>query len=176
MASSQPSAGGSGLGAKPNILEPARSNGELVFPEFGSGMMQPTLTRTAGGHKQIAIYTTGGKTMAIKDDLVDTKLKLVEARTQTGFVELSSKIDRLTDTITLGLESVKTELSTVKSEMLTVKADNKYTRLTIVIAIITSVLAGIGALWVTQANLLSAFQTGILFQSQHSSTQSKPAN
>jgi hypothetical protein len=94
----------------------------------------------------------------------DAKLTTVEAHTQTRFVELGSKIDRVGDSVTALNSTVKSELGGVKSELTTVKADvkadNKSTRWTIVLAILTA----IGALWVTQSNLLSAFQTGLLLK------------
>jgi hypothetical protein len=93
---------------------------------------------------------------------VDAKLATVEARTETRFVELGGKIDRVGDSITAFNSAMTNELSGVKSELTTVKADNKYTRWTIVLAI----LAAIAALWVTQGNLLSAFQTGLLVKSE----------
>jgi hypothetical protein len=92
----------------------------------------------------------------------DAKLATVEARTETRFVELGGKIDRVGDSITVLSSTMTSELGGVKSELMTGKADNKYTRWTIVLA----VLAAIGALWVTQSNLLSAFQTGLLLKSE----------
>jgi hypothetical protein len=91
----------------------------------------------------------------------DAKLATVEARTETRFVELGGKIDRVGDSITVLSSTMTSDLGGVKNELMTGKADNKYTRWTIVLA----VLAAIGALWVTQSNLLSAFQTGLLLKS-----------
>ena len=88
-------------------------------------------------------------------------LDAVEARTETRFVELSGKIDRVVDSIASMRGEVSARLGQVERELTTVKSDNKFTRLTIVVAVVGSVIAGIAALWVTQANLLSAFQTGI---------------
>jgi hypothetical protein len=92
----------------------------------------------------------------------DAKLATVEARTETRFVELGGKIDRVGDSITVLSSTMTSDLGGVKNELMTGKADNKYTRWTIVLA----VLAAIGALWVTQSNLLSAFQTGLLLKSE----------
>lgn len=78
------------------------------------------------------------------------RLETVEARAETRFVELSGKMDRIVDA-----------LQTVRTELATVKADNKFTRLTIIIAVIGSAIAGIAALWVTQGNLLAAFVAGL---------------
>jgi hypothetical protein len=97
-----------------------------------------------------------------KREEFDAKLATVEAHTETRFVELGGKIDRVGDSITVLSSTMTSELGGVKSELMTGKADNKYTRWTIVLA----VLAAIGALWVTQSNLLSAFQTGLLLKSE----------
>jgi hypothetical protein len=92
---------------------------------------------------------------------IDAKLDRVEARAETRFVELSGKIDRLSDLVTSMTTNVGNQIAGVRSELVAVQADNKFTRLTIVVAVVASVLAGLGSLWVTQSNLLAAFQTGI---------------
>lgn len=92
---------------------------------------------------------------------IDAKLATVEARTETRFVELSGKIDRVMDSISAVGSHVSDEIGFVKGELAAVKSDNKWTRWTIIIALVTSLIAGIGALWVTQSNLLAAFQVGI---------------
>jgi hypothetical protein len=81
---------------------------------------------------------------------IDAKLAVVEARTETRFVELSSKIDRVADSIV----SLSGEIRTIKSE---VKEDNKLTRWTI----IGLGVAGLAALWLTQSNMLASFSAGI---------------
>jgi hypothetical protein len=101
----------------------------------------------------------------------DAKLTIVELRTENRFNELSSKIDRVVDSITVLNSTMASELGGVKSELMIVKADNKYTRWTIILG----VLAALGALWVTQSNLLSAFQTGLLLKSEQAApTPSAP--
>jgi hypothetical protein len=85
----------------------------------------------------------------------DAKLATVEARTETRFVELSGKVDRVGDAInalTLAVTTVRTE----------VKEDNKFTRWTFGVTLIASLIAFGAALWVTQGNMLSAFQAGLL--------------
>ena len=99
----------------------------------------------------------------------DAKLATVEARTETRFVELGGKMDRVGDSITAFSSTMTSELGGVKSELTTVKADNKYTRWTIILVFLAAIgafIAAIGALWVTQGNLLSAFQTALLLKSE----------
>ena len=86
----------------------------------------------------------------LSEKLIDQKLATVEARTETRFVELSGKLDRVADSIS----SLTTAVSTVRSE---VEEENKLTRWTI----IGLVIAGIGALWLTQSNMLASFMAGI---------------
>ncbi len=94
-------------------------------------------------------------------ELVDAKLAAAEARTETRieklggaievrFVGLDHKIDRLVDTVSV--------LSRTVGE---VRDDNKRTRNTVIGVVVASVLAGLAALWITQSNLLAAFQSGI---------------
>lgn len=100
-------------------------------------------------------FSTNGADMAeLTREELDAKLATVEARTETRFVELSGKIDRVADAVT----TLSTKLQV---EMDGVKEDNKTTRWTIVTTIVVAVLAAIGALWVTQANLLAAFTAGL---------------
>ncbi len=111
---------------------------------------------------------------------IDAKLAVVEARTETRFTELSGKIDRMADsisvlgsTIRIELEGVKSEIANVKSDIGNIKSDivdlrsdNKYTRWTIVVTVVASALAAIAALWITQANLLAAFSAGIAVRTE----------
>lgn len=104
----------------------------------------------------------------------DAKLATVEARTETRFAELSGKIDRVMDSIIATGNRVTEEIGFVKVEMAAVKSDNKWTRWTIIIALVTSVIAGIGALWVTQGNMLSAFQAGLSLKTEQSQPLQAP--
>jgi hypothetical protein len=81
---------------------------------------------------------------------IDAKLAVVEARTETRFVELTGKLDRVADSIATLAHSV----SNVRSE---VKHESNLTRWTIV----GLVIAALAALWVTQSNMLASFTAGI---------------
>lgn len=101
-----------------------------------------------------------GDTMADQTrEEIDAKLSTIEARTETRFVELSGKIDRVVDSI----NALTSAVTTVRIE---VKEDGKFTRWTVGVTIIASVIAFAAALWVTQGNLLSAFQAGLLLKSE----------
>jgi hypothetical protein len=94
----------------------------------------------------------------------DAKLATVEARAETRFVELSGKLDRVADSIT----SLTGAIGTIRTE---VKEDNKLTRWTI----IGLVIAGLGVLWLTQANLLASFSAGIaLHEAKPTASPSSP--
>jgi hypothetical protein len=83
---------------------------------------------------------------------IEARLETVEARTETRFVELSGKIDRLGE-ILAGDHGVIAQVNSLK-------VDNKATRWTVVITLITSVLATAALVMNVQANLLAAFQAG----------------
>ena len=53
-----------------------------------------------------------------------------------------------------------TQIGSMKAEMTALKADNRTTRWTIVITLITSIMAASALILSVQANLLSAFQAG----------------
>jgi hypothetical protein len=86
-------------------------------------------------------------------------------------VELSGKIDRVIDAVDrLNSDHLRTA-SEAKDEWRAVNQnitkDGRDTRHVIIGAIITSVLAALAAIWVTQSNLETAFQTGISLHDSH---------
>jgi hypothetical protein len=93
----------------------------------------------------------------------DAKLATVEARTETRFIELSGKIDRLSDAVSTFASNVRTQLADTRKE---VHEENVFTRWTVVIAVVTSLIGAIAALWVTQGNLLSAFTAGLILRTE----------
>jgi hypothetical protein len=93
---------------------------------------------------------------------IEAKLEAVEARTETRFVELSGKIDRLGEILT-GERGVLVEMALrmdTFAQMTALKADNRTTRWTVAVTMITSVLAAAALVLSVQANLLSTFQAG----------------
>ena len=83
---------------------------------------------------------------------MDARLEAVEARSEAQFVELSGKLDRLGEILT-GDQGVIAQMNSLK-------ADNKATRWTVMITMISSILAAAALVMSVQANLLSAFQAG----------------
>lgn len=105
--------------------------------------------------------------MPTEQELVDAKLSAAEARTETRIVELSGKMDRLTDLLT-------TSTVQLTQEVREVKADNKNTRWTIGITVVVTIIAALAALWTTQNNLIAAFSTGLgIHESQKTPTPPK---
>jgi hypothetical protein len=97
---------------------------------------------------------------------IDAKLTNVELRTENRFNELSSKIDRVVDAIGTLTSAVTTLRAEVKEARIEVKEEGKFTRWTVALTLIASLIAFAGALWVTQGNILSAFQAGLLLKSE----------
>ena len=90
---------------------------------------------------------------------MDARLEAVEARSETRYVEINSKLDQLRDAL-IGDHGFFKQMSELKIEVNALKADNKTTRWTIVISLITSIMAATALILSVQANLLSAFQAG----------------
>ncbi len=113
---------------------------------------------------------SGGAANAMAREEVIARLEAVEARSETRFVELGGKLDYLTD-ILIGdhglftqVKSLKADtlehINALKAEMTALRVDNRTTRWTIVITLITSIMAASALILSVQANLLSAFQAG----------------
>jgi hypothetical protein len=149
-----------------NISDRPRGENFVLHGLLRSENLPGAVYRTAQQRFQMAANDRDVVSGAVMTDPTreefDAKLTIVELRSENRFNELSSKMDRVVDSITVLNSTMASELSGVKSELMIVKADNKYTRWTIILA----VLAALGALWVTQSNLLSAFQTGLLLKSE----------
>lgn len=99
---------------------------------------------------------------------IDAKLQLNEARIDTKVAQLDAKIDRVTDLIASlrsdidrQAKATSESFSQVKSTLDSAKGDNRFTRWTIVVTAITSVIAVVGLVIAVQSSLLSAFQTGV---------------
>lgn len=112
-----------------------------------------------------SVNITSNKMPEVSREEIDAKLATVEARVETRFVELSGKLDRIGDAVASFHSSVEKNLSRLDGKFDQLRADlsndNKFTRWTIAGIFVGSLLAALGALWVTQGNMLASFQTGI---------------
>jgi hypothetical protein len=134
---------------------------ETRLPVDAGDMQQLTFVAVTYPMSEQIIGPNGAPMADPTREEIDAKLAAVEARTETRFVELSSKIDRVADAVGNLTTSVDKALRDVKRDLDDVRADNKTTRWTIGTTIVIALLAAIGALWVTQANLLAAFTAGL---------------
>ncbi len=94
-------------------------------------------------------------------DEIAARLEAAEARTETRFAQLSGSLDLRFANLGQQIDQITTSINRLVSEVQEVKADNKTTRMTTIVTVIASVLAAIAAIWVTQGNLLAAFQASI---------------
>jgi hypothetical protein len=110
---------------------------------------------------------------------VDLKLEAVEARTETRFVQLSEKMERILDAVdrsnsdhlrTAG--ETKDQLNAVNQS---IAAQGRDTRNVIIGAIVAGILAALAAIWTTQSILIASFQTGIPLHDIHSQPPPPPA-
>lgn len=93
--------------------------------------------------------------------VIDDKLDAVEARQDTKIAEVSGKLDLMFAEIkhqSGAFADLKSDVGELRTE---VREDYKGTRTTIIVTAIGSVLAIVALLYTSQANLLSAFQTGL---------------
>ena len=102
---------------------------------------------------------SGSRVDVMTREEMDARLEAVEARSETRYVEINSKLDQLRDAL-IGDHGFFKQMSELKIEVNALKADNKTTRWTIVISLITSIMAATALILSVQANLLSAFQAG----------------
>lgn len=92
---------------------------------------------------------------------IAARLEAVEARTETRFVVLDGKLDRLADSIA-ALNGSIAELKTTAGSISTEAAkENKSTRTTILVTVIGAAIAIVGLVYAMQGGLLTAFQTGL---------------
>ena len=167
-------------GARQANTAPISSYTSLSFwppsGRLGLTTSAPTVT-IAPAAEPTTRYESEGVMTGVTREEIDAKFEAAEARSETRFVELNNKIDRIADSIsslnsviTREVTNIRSDLSSLRGE---VKEDYKFTRWTIIGAIVASLLAAAGALWVTQGNLLAAFQAGIAL---HSEQPTPPGN
>jgi len=99
-------------------------------------------------------------------------LEAAEARTEARFSKLRGTLDlrfaNLDNKIDQLAETVPRLASDVVAGRAEIVAENKTTRWTIVAVVVASVLAGIAAIWITQGNMLAAFQASLAVKTSQS--------
>ena len=158
-----------------NEYRPNRASTQtgLSYAQYSSGAMKDDyshlIVKTVGEE----MTTPTREEIDSKLGAVDLKLAAVEARTETRFVELSGKIDRIIDAVDRSNSDHLRMANETKDELRAVNQnitkEGKSTRN----VIIGAVIAALAALLATQATLIIAFQTGISLHDSHS-TPPKP--
>lgn len=92
---------------------------------------------------------------------MSARLEAAEARTEARFAQLSGTLDVRFAHLDHKIDQMTESVARLAAVVQEVKADNKTTRLTIVVTVVASVLAGLAAIWITQGDLLAAFQASI---------------
>jgi transposase len=105
-------------------------------------------------------------------DEVAARLEAAEARTETRFAQLHGDLDLRFADLGHKMDQMVDSMNRLTSAVQEGKADNKTTRITIVIAVVASVLAGIAAIWITEGDLLAAFQASITMHPPSAQTSS----
>ena len=99
-------------------------------------------------------------------DEISARLEAAEARTETRIAQLAGSIDTRFATIDGKLDQINGSVGAlavaVKDARDDNKEDNRLTRWTVIAIVVATMLAGVTAIWVTQGNLLSAFQAGLV--------------
>jgi hypothetical protein len=134
-----------------------------------AGFTMASGTSIAGSTSYFSGTTTGKAHIPMSDgpsreetrEIINDKLGAVEARIDTKLVGIEGKIDLLAATMASSNNQVQAEVSRLTIAVGEVKADNKYTRWTIIITVVLSLIAAGSALWTTQSNMLSAFGAGL---------------
>ncbi len=93
---------------------------------------------------------------------IDAKLQAAEARTEARFVSLDGKLDLVLNQISGFNDQVRDLKAEIKNDVKElrseVRSENKTTRWTVFAIAVAALVGGLGALWTSQSNLLSAFQ------------------
>lgn len=110
-----------------------------------------------------SIQTKKGDAMAESPsrDEISARLEAAEARTETRIANLTGSIDARFLGMDHKLDKIADAVTALTDTVIGVKSDNKYTRWTIVVVVVASILAGLAALWTTQGNMLASFSAGL---------------
>jgi hypothetical protein len=92
---------------------------------------------------------------------IGARLEAAEARTEAKFAQLTGTLDVRFANLDNKIDRLIDVVGRLSSEVTRVQADNRATRWTIITVVVASVLAGLAAIWVTQGNMLAAFQASL---------------
>lgn len=124
-------------------------------------------------------------------DEIAAKLEAAEARTEARISQLSGNLDGRFASLDVRFASLDVRFASldhkidsladmvtnltmaVKESRQEARAENSLTRKTIIAVSAGGILAGLAALWTTQANLLASFQAGLALQQLHASAPPK---
>jgi hypothetical protein len=136
----------------------------VLYRQYQSGY-------TNDDYSTLNVETVGEKMTTPTREEIDAKLAAAEARTETRFVELSGKMERIIDAVDRSNAESLRRATETKDELRTVNQnltkEGQDTRRVIIGGIIASVLTAVPLIWATQANLLAAFQSGISLHEGH---------
>jgi hypothetical protein len=145
----------------------ANSNRANTQTSVSFSLLSPVSMRD--DYSSVNVNTGGDDMTTPTREEMDAKLAAVEARTETRFVELSGKMERIIDAVNRSNDDHLRTASEAKDELRVVNQnitkEGKATRNVIIGAII----AALAALLATQVTLIAAFQTGITLHDNHSS-------
>lgn len=104
---------------------------------------------------------------------IDARLEAAEARTEARFAQLTGTLDVRFANLDNKIDRLVDSVGHLSVEVSSVRTDNRATRWTIVAIVVASVLAGLAAIWITQGNMLAAFQASLAVKTMQSAP-SKP--
>jgi hypothetical protein len=81
------------------------------------------------------------------EDEIAARLEVAEARTETLFAHLYGSLDVRFGDLGHKIDQITNSMNGLVSAVQEVKADNKATRITIIVTVVASVLAGLAAIW-----------------------------
>jgi hypothetical protein len=143
-------------------------NSNLANNQIGMLYTQRASESAMHDYSTLTAKTVGEEMTTPTKEEIDLKLALAEARTETRFVELSAKMERMIDAVDRSNADHLRTANEAKEEWRAVNQnvtkEGKSTRN----VIIGTIIAALAALLVTQATLIAAFQTGITLHDSHS--------
>lgn len=92
---------------------------------------------------------------------IAARLEAAEARTETRFAQLSGTLDVRFANLDHKIDQLAESVGQIAREVAAGRSEIRTARLAIVVAVVASVLAGLAVVFVTQSNMLAAFQASL---------------